>query len=185
MPQNRVPQGGSALSSVPRPQSSLVAFWAAVGIAVVLVGDSLIQGDLTFVARSAPLAALGVWVLWVILYRPRIAFGAERVVVHNPGRVIDIPWARASAVRQKLQIVIELDDGSSVTCWGSPFPDKPGRVRPTAATRRAADVAAPLEAARAAAGGGAADRPVSRRWDTPALVIGGVLVVASILAIAL
>ena len=180
--ENREPARGATLSAVPRPQSSLVAFWAIVGVAVIFVGDALVQGQLTFFVRSLPIAGLILWALWMILYRPRITFGPEHAVVVNPGRIIEVPWGHATAVRQKLQIIIDLDDGTSVVCWGSPFPDKPGHIRPTIASRRAADVAGPLESARLAFNDrGPGNDPVSKRWDIIPIVVGVALAFATVI----
>lgn len=191
MPQKSAPDeaepSGNAktMVAVPRPGSSLVAFWAVVAVAVLLVGEALLQGDLRVFAEAVAPAALVIWIIWMIVLRPHIAFDADHVVVTNPGRIIEIPWQRAVEVRQRLQIVIDLDDGSTVTCWGSPFPEKPGRRRATAESRREADVAGPLEDARRAANLRQRDAQVVRRWDAVSLAVGAACVVLCIAVFAL
>ena len=164
------------MTTVPRPSSSLVAFWALLGIGVLYVGDSLVRGDAhVFLLALAPVGLI-VWAAWLFLYRPRVSFDRERVVIVNPGRIITAPWQRVSAVRQRFQILLDLDDGTTVTCWGSPFPEKPGRRRGEATVQ----IVAPLEAARAQVVGRASEAPTERRWDLVPLGIGALLIVLCI-----
>ncbi len=175
------------MSRVPRPMSSLVGFWAVAIFAALLVGDTLVGLHwVAFFTWLAP-AALVVWLLWLLLYRPIILFDTTRVVTINPFRIIEAPWAHVTAVRQRLQIMLDLDDGKTVTCWASPFPEKPGRRRPSSFGTRGGepsrvDFARPLESMRIGALASAVDRkeqqPITRRWDWVAIGIGGLLIVA-------
>ena len=169
-------------TSVPRPGSSLVSFYAVVLIAVVLVGDSAINGEWRTVEVTLAPALLVVWAAWILLFRPSIRFDRETVTVHNPLRVIRVPWARVSAVSQRFQVVLELDDGKKVTCWGSPFPEKPGARRQTPARAGrallATDVASKLESARASVRSGSSDTQVVRRFDLVAVVVGAIVLLA-------
>lgn len=194
----RVRRVGSAeMSRVPRPSSSLVSFWAVTIFGVLLVGDTLVGFHwVAFFTWLFP-SAFVVWVLWVLLYRPIILFDANHVVIINPLRIVDAPWAHVTAVRQRLQLMLDLDDGKTVTCWASPFPDKPGRRRPSSygvpggvAQAARQDFARPLESARVAAktkhvDSREPDVPVVRRWDFPAIIVGAVLVVACVIEFAI
>jgi hypothetical protein len=169
------------MPAAPRPGSSLVAFWAVTGFAILLVGDSLLRADWQLFSVSVAPAGLVVWVAWTILYRPIIRFGDDALIVVNPGRIIEVPWRRIRSASQRFQVVLDLDDGSRVTCWGSPFPEKPGVRRPTPAESRqprpGREIAGAIEAARNSASGAAADGPVRRRWDVVPLAIGAALVI--------
>ena len=65
------------------------------------------------------------------------------------------------------------------TCWGSPFPEKPGRSRPGPAAARMASglIAGPLEAARAESHGRSSNAQIEGRWDVLPLSVGGVLLI--------
>jgi hypothetical protein len=177
-----------AMTVFPRATSTLFSFWAVVGFAALLVGDALVRGSWHVLALSVAPAALAVWAAWMLLFRPSIRFDTDRVVTVNPGRVIEVPWQRVVIVRQRPQLVLELDDGSRVTCWGSPFPEKPGR-RPRDASKRrdsaAGDVVGTLEAARSGARSTTPDAMVSRRWDVVPLLGGAVLAVACLIELVL
>jgi hypothetical protein len=191
---------------VPRASSSLVAFWALAGFAAVLLGDAAIRSDWHLVSVAIAPAGFVVWAAWLFLYRPEIRFDADRVIVVNPGRTIEVPWSHVTRVEQRPQLVLELGGGVRITCWGAPFPDKAGLHRPatssTTAGRRAPsarrDVVGVLESARrvasertpVAAGSGMGtsaepSEPVGRRWDVAPLVVGAILFALSALALAL
>jgi hypothetical protein len=177
----------SAVTSLPKAGSSLVAFWAVVVVAVILVGDAVIRSSWNIVSLSIAPAAFAVWAAWMLLFRPVITCDSAGLTTVNPGRIVRVPWQRVAAIRQRPQLVIELDDGSRVTCWGSPFPDKPG-YRPSPARSRhesgqdarrapeSTDVVRLLEAARSAAPADGATVAVSRRFDLVPLSIGALLV---------
>jgi hypothetical protein len=176
-----------ATATVPRPSSSLIAFWAVVAVGVLFLGDSIVRGNGHVFALGFAPVALVVWAVWMALYRPRISFDSDHVVVLNPGRVLDIPWQRVSVVRQRFQVLLELDDGSTVTCWGSPFPEKPGRARPDPHARDTTrgSVVGPLEAARSRAADRDPDAPVVRGWDQVPLIVGGALMAACVVELAI
>lgn len=182
------------MKRVPRASSSLFAFWALTGFAVILVGDAVLRLDWHLVLVAVAPAGLLVWAAWLFLYRPEIRFDGDRVVTVNPGRTIEVPWSHVSRVEQRPQLVLELTDGSRVTCWGAPFPEKPGLHRPVTSSRRSSsarrDVVGVLEAQRYAAlertpPSPGAHGPVLRRWDRRSLILGGILVVAALVIFAL
>jgi Bacterial PH domain len=179
---------------VPRASSSLFAFWALAGFAAILVGDAAIRLDWHLLLVTVAPAAFLVWAAWLVLYRPEIRFDADRVLTVNPGRTIEVPWSHVSRVEQRPQLVLELDDGSRVTCWGAPFPEKPGLHRPVTDIRRSQsprrDVVGVLEAQRRATlertpKSSTASTPVTRRWDVAPLALGGALLVAAVAIFAL
>jgi hypothetical protein len=174
------------MATVPRPSSSLVAFWAVAAVGVLFLGDSVVRGNWHVFGLAVAPVGLIVWAALLFLYRPRVSFDAERVVVINPGRIITVPWGRVSGVRQRFQILLELADGSTITCWGSPFPEKPGHTRPGPVSNRSSggEVVGPLESARARSEGRGSGATIERRWDALPLVLGAVLFVACVIEVA-
>jgi hypothetical protein len=174
------------MKRVPRASSSLFAFWALTGFAVILVGDAAIRLDWHLVLVTAAPAGFLVWAAWMFLYRPEIRFDTDRVITVNP-------WSRVARVEQRPQLVIELVDGSRVTCWGAPFPEKPGLHRPVTASAQSSrrsqsarrDVVGVLEAQRRAAmertrPTSLVNEPVSRKWALRPLILGALLLVAAL-----
>lgn len=171
-----------------RSQATAATFWTAAVVTAVLVLGGFFEGDWQAGAAALAPGALIVWGCWVLLYRPMVRFDDDCVVAVNLGRVVEIPWRRVTAVRQRYQLVFDLDDGSHVACWGGPMSAKPvsPRRRGSAATS-SATIAATLESVRASAAQRATDAapPVVRRWDLLALAIGAALVVVVALQLTL
>jgi hypothetical protein len=172
-------------SYVLRESLSTVVFWFAVALGGVLAGEPLVSGDVTRFATTAPVVALVLWVLWMVLFHPHVRYDEQRVVVTNIGRVHDLPWARVVAVRQNLSLNFELDDGRRINATGVTAPRGRGLVL-AGLTRgklgvssgdfhQNADALRPIQAAATPT-----DESVVSRWDTVPLLVGAVLVVACI-----
>jgi hypothetical protein len=175
----------TVMTSVPRPGSSLAAFWVLTGFGALLLGDAVVRGDWGIFGLSLAPACLVVWLGWTLLYRPEIRFDVTHVVVVNPGRIHRIPWERVSEVGQRLQITFETDDGKRTTCWGSPFPEKPGLRRRTPSEKRFREPGSALVGAldasrRNSSSAGSSGAPVERRWDVIPLGVGAALAVVCI-----
>lgn len=164
--------------TVLRATSSAVAFWATAALAGVFIGDALIRGAWTTLARWLPLILLIVWAVWLVLYRSSIRVTDAEAVVVNLARTHAVPWSRVEAVERGPQVVLELWDGRRITCWGGPFPRKMGLRRRENDAQT--DVVQALDGARDAAV--SSSSPVVSRWDVPVLVVGVVLATASVLA---
>ncbi|CAN5182257.1 hypothetical protein BH11ACT3_BH11ACT3_02640 [soil metagenome] len=167
-----------------RAPSSAVVFGLVAAVAVVFVGDAVVRGAWSLAAQAAGPAALAVWAAWLLLVRPSIRLESDRAVVVNVGRVTEVPWSRVADIRRRLQLVLDLEDGSRVECWGSPFPTRAGVNR----NATSADVAAPdtaLTVLRSAWLSGSHDTtlPVVRRADALALGIGAAALAATIFSI--
>ncbi len=85
-------------SYVLRDTVTSVVFWLGAALGVVLVGDPLLRGDLALVGTTAPIVALVVWVLFLVMFHPHIRYDDERAVVTNIGRVHELPWSRVVTV---------------------------------------------------------------------------------------
>jgi hypothetical protein len=154
-----------------RAGQSVVAFALVAGVAVLLVANAALGGRWSEAAAIAGTGVLVVWAAWMLLVRPSIRVRPDRAVVVNVGRVTEVPWSRVVDIKRRLQLVLELDDGRSVECWGSPFPNRRSRAEDPAA-----DVvrAAWLSADSVAVG------PVVRRVDILALTLGAVALAAAV-----
>jgi len=170
-------------SYVLRDTLTMVVFWLAAALGVVLVGDPLVRGDVALFGTTAPIVGLAVWVLFLVMFHPHIRYDDEHVVVTNMGRVHDIPWSRVVTVRQHLNLAFELDDGRRITAVGVTASRGRGLVLSgltqgkmgigSEEFHQHADALRPLqESARRS------DAPVVSRWDTVPLAIGAVLAVA-------
>ena len=164
--------------SVVRDTGPLVVFGVAMVVAAFLLGEMVVRGDWRSFGVSLPFGLLIAWVLWLVLVNPHVSYNTERVRVVNIGRIHDLPWARLTAVRQRLGIAFETDSGPTIVAVGATAPRGRGVVVGgiTGQLPNAADFsknANPLEAMRVAAA--PSDAQVTSRWDTRALAIGAVL----------
>jgi hypothetical protein len=171
-----------------RATSTVVAFWVAVAFEILLLGDAIFRGAWSTILGYLPPVLLILWVLWLVLWRTSVRAETDRVIVRNLVRVYDVPWSRVVGVRQTGQAILELDDSRDVTCWGGPFPSKPGIPRrPTTAAlssaRPATSFAEALEMYRRSAPSSA--EQVRRSWDLPAIVLGSVALLAIVVRVML
>ena len=172
-----------------RATSTVVSFWVAVGFAAILVGDAVFRGAWPTVVAYLPPVLLILWLLWLVLWRTSVRAEPDQVIVRNLLRIYDVPWSRVSGVRQKGQVILELDDSRSLLCWGGPFPSKPGIPRRSSVVRSRSErpptsFAETLEVYRRSAP--SSPEPVRRRWDLLAIALGVVallVVVARVLSL--
>ncbi len=182
-----VRQPPAARGYVLRGIAPVVSFTVAVAVMVFVVGTPLVRGDWRVFAFSLGPCLLVAWLLWFVLYRPSVRYDADRAVVTNMGRIHVLPWGHVDAVRQRLNIVFELDDGTSVAAWGAPVPPRRANIlrnferesRPTDDFHRTADL---LEEFRGAAA--PSDAAVETRWDLVGLAWGMAAVVLVIVEFA-
>lgn len=165
-----------------RAGSSAVAFAFVAVATVLLVGDAAVRGFWDVALRASGIAGLVLWVAWLLLVRPSIRLEPDRAVVVNVGRITEVPWARVVEIRRRLQLVLELDDGRKVECWGSPFPSRRTAGRGQAVPE---DPAAETLHAAWIAGDDASAAVVTRRADTVALLTGAAAVAVAALSFAL
>lgn len=162
-----------------RPMSSVAIFCLGALVAGYYVADAVAhtpdQG-----LRALPAVALGAWALWMIMVRPSIRSDDTGLRITNPGRVTTVPWSQVRSIQRRLQVTISLDDGTDLTCWGSPYVKR--------GARDAQDVTL-LELDAAWHTGRHATTPpgaiVDRHWDASALAAGVVLAAASAVALLL
>ncbi|KZE91294.1 PH domain-containing protein [Microbacterium sp. TNHR37B] len=172
------PGARSSRPTVLRATSSLVAFWAVVGLVVLLMGDAALRGSSEFLLRWSAVVALVVWGFWVLLYHSSIRIEPDHVVVVNLLRVHRIPWRQVRAIVEKPQIRIELADGSRRDCWGAPFAARPGLRGRETGPSQAVQL---LEAAKESAP--ESDAVAWSGWDVRAVTVGCILLALALLAL--
>ena len=177
-----------ARSYLVRDTGTSVAFWLVVAVGVVIVGDSVIRGNLGQIAATASIVALVLWVVFMVLFHPHVRYDDARAVVTNIGRIHEIPWSRVVAVRQSLSLTFELDDGRRIRASGVTAPRDRGLIMGTLTRGKLG--AGSLEFHKYADalrllqdGATAADSPVVSRWDVRALAIGAALALAVLVVI--
>jgi hypothetical protein len=175
LPTETPASGGSRRGRTLRPASAGVAFWLAVLIGGYAAFDAARVG-LVPGLRWGGTVAVVLWVLWLVLWRPSIRIREDELDVVNALRTWTVPWSRVEDVESRLQYVIVLDDGRSITAWGSPASGRSARgVEVAAALRQFLN--------RSAASGGSA--PIRRRTAWWSLTIPAVGTACLIVALTL
>lgn len=155
-------------------------------LAVFLLGDAVLRAGWGQMLLLAPWVLLVLWIVYVNSFASAVRIDDEGVVVQNLLRRIEFGWRRVRDVELRWQLVFSLDDGSDVSCYGGPakagsfrMPTRgDGEERVPAGLRALAEIEQRRDAASLAA-----DAPIRRSWDRPALVALAVIVVWAILAI--
>lgn len=169
-------------SYVLRDLGMATVFWIAVGGSALLLGDTVLRADWGAFAATAGILGFALWVLWMVLWHPHVRYRADRVTVTNIGRVHVLPWSRVAAVRQRLNLVFELEDDRSIRALGVTAKRDRGLVmggltqgRAGVGSGRFHDDSDELERVRLEAP--KSDEPAESRWDVVPLAIGAVLAV--------
>lgn len=167
----------------------MLGFWLGAGVIVLVGSTPMWSGNWAFALFSMPAAAVFVWLLWILLYRPALRYDEQRVVVWNIGRIHVLPWSHIDEVQQALNIVFVLNDGTRVIAQGTPTPKRRSSIERAITPRRketAADVdgdVVVLESFRQNAT--SSTEPVQHTWDRVAWLIGvgvaAVLVISSVI----
>lgn len=181
--------GAPRHSYVLRDTVTSVVFWFAVALGAVLIGDPLLRGDVGGFAATAPIVALVLWVLFMVMFHPHLRYDEQRAVVTNIGRVHELPWSRVVTVRQHLNLSFELEDGRRISAVG--VTAKRGRGLVLAGLSKGkmgvgseefhqnADALRPLQESATRT-----DDAVVSRWDTVPLAVGAVLLAAVVVDLA-
>jgi hypothetical protein len=161
-----------------RSRTGIVWLVGTALVAAALLVDVLLRGGPLQLVLIAPWLLLPVWLAWAFFTAPGIRVDAAGAVVRNPLRTTAFGWSRVETIRSRWQVAFALTDGRTVQAYGAPAA-APGRRR---ANEQADGVVEELEALRSAAG--AADAPVTARWNLDALIPLAVLVVWAAAAVA-
>jgi len=175
-----------------RPTPSLVVWCIGALLAAAALVD-LALGDLPAFGRAVAPVLLLLWALGLVLARPVIRYDAARLVVRNPLVVHEIGWGAIDAVGRRMQLEVTVHADGRVVAWASPTlrRRRPVPLRRQAVSRGPSEVAPAGDWARdqltvaweQARVGGSPQHDVRRRPDLPALVLGALLVVATVIGL--
>ncbi|WCM56288.1 PH domain-containing protein [Microbacterium sp. EF45047] len=195
------PAPGSAAPFRNRGGVALLVIGAV--LAALLLADAVVRAGVGTALLLVPWLLLVLWGLHVAGVASGIRPGVDGVLVQNLLRRTFVPWSRVRRIGMRWQVEIELDDGSTLPCFGGPVRSRPQRLgpgrRPEDTTGAAEDAVAmlrrmradaagttPADAAGTTAGGTTdADAPIRRGWDVPALVALAVIVAWAVVAVLL
>ncbi|PZQ88105.1 MAG: hypothetical protein DI534_11560 [Leifsonia xyli] len=170
-----------------RDTSSTVIFWVAVGIMALLLADFAFIGEYELLATAVPFMLFLGWAIWVLLLRPRVRYDTERARVISFFRSYQLPWPQVAAVRQRLNLLFELEDGRVIVAYavtasrgsGAIVRTLTGRLRddPSVFTRTSDDLEEVRRNARPS------DEQVLARWDAVPIVLGIVTTTAAVVTL--
>ncbi|MBD7956789.1 PH domain-containing protein [Microbacterium sp. Sa4CUA7] len=123
-----------------RSTSGTVSMIVAGVVAVFLLGDALVRAGLGETMLLAPWVLLIVWVVYAVVYEPRVETDAAGITVVNILRRTTVPWGRVTDIGTRWQLTVHVDDGSRVRAFGGPSL-RPPRRRPFARDNGEADAA--------------------------------------------
>ncbi|MBP3977896.1 PH domain-containing protein [Microbacterium sp. BLY] len=169
-----------------RASSGPVALVVGSLLALFLLGDAVLRAGWGQMLLLAPWVLLVLWVVYVNSFASAVRVDDHGVVVQNLLRRIEFGWAHVRDVEMRWQLVFSLDDGTDVACYGGPA--KAGSFRLPARGDQEERVPAGLRALaeieeRRDQASPAAEAPIRRSWDGPAVVALIVLVLWALAAI--
>lgn len=159
-------------------------------VCLLFAVNLVLTGTLDTVLRFLPWLVFAAWVLFLLFWRPCIVVAADRLRVINLIRQHSIPFGAVVSYRVMQTVTIETTAGR-IASWGAPGItklDARARRRPAAGTTqlpavpRSQQVLDEAMASWHEAGGTARGDPVRTVWAVPELVVGAVLLAASLAA---
>ncbi|RLP76409.1 hypothetical protein D9V32_05955 [Mycetocola tolaasinivorans] len=170
-----------------RARSGVVAFYAFAIIGALLLGESAFRGRWDVVFSALPWTLLVLWVLYMTALQPYIGYTDRVVVVYNILRRHEFPWSAVSKMTDHHQFVFMLREGAPIKAWGGPVGGRPrgngfGSMKPVDRTK-----ATPLDHLSEVwqeGRGKSMGKGATTTWNTPALLLGLVLVIWALLTIA-
>lgn len=102
---------------------STSGYWLTGALTIVVIIfsiDATVRGDLGYFLAIMPWELLAIWLLFVTLVRPRILVYPGRLRVINLLRSHDIAWSAIGHLGGRYQLIISLQDGRKISCWGAP-----------------------------------------------------------------
>ncbi|MBT2485323.1 MULTISPECIES: PH domain-containing protein [unclassified Microbacterium] len=169
-----------------RAASGPVSLIVSALLALFLLGDAVIRAGWGSMLLLAPWVLLVLWVVYEVAVASVVRTDAEGGTVQNMLRRTTFGWRRVRDIDLRWQLVFSFDDGTDLTCFGGPARARPVRKRGTqgeapkapSGLRDLTEIRDRWEAAPAAA-----DAPIQRSWDLPALIALGVIVVWAVVAV--
>ncbi|MFS0911466.1 PH domain-containing protein [Microbacterium sp. 179-I 3D2 NHS] len=155
-------------------------------LALFLLGDAVVRAGWGQMLLLAPWVLLAMWIVYEVAFVSAVRVDDGGAIVQNMLRRTSFGWDRVRDIDLRWQLVFSLDDGTELTCYGGPGRARPVRrpagdddaAKALAGLRDLADVRDRWQAA-----SGAADEPIVRGWDVPALLALGVIGVSAIVSV--
>lgn len=178
----------------PRPEAART-FRAASGpvflivcalLALFLLGDAVLRAGWGSMLLLAPWILLGLWVVYEVAFVSFVRIDDAGGTVQNMLRRTTFGWRRVRDIDLRWQLVFSLDDGTDVTCYGGPARARQRRTvgrqdeerKAPTSLRDLTDIRDRWEASDLAA-----DAPIRRTWDGPAIIGLAVIVVWAVAAV--
>ena len=153
-------------------------------LAIFLLGDAVVRAGWGQMLLLAPWVLLGLFVAYVLSAASVIRVDSDGVVVQNMLRRTTFGWKRVRDIDMRWQIEFDLDDDTTLTCYGGPALARPRRSTQDEAGKAPAGLLALADLReRWEAAADSADRPIRRSWDRPATVALVVIVVWAVVAV--
>ncbi|GGH49723.1 PH domain-containing protein [Microbacterium album] len=171
---------------------------AAVIVALLLFADLVVRGGWDQTVLVAPWLLLILWLVYILMYAPRVVVTDRGVRIHNVLRVAEVPWTAVADIVMRWQLELHLVEpagsGRGKTVLQAWAVAAPRRYRPRLSGRpssREAEAEETLDVLRglheAALASAPAGEPatVTRTWDVPAVVAGALIVAWCAVAVAI
>lgn len=171
-----------------RAPSAWFGLVLGAALVVVLLGDAVLRSGVGEMLLIAPWLLLVLWGVYALLFAPHVRTDAYGIRIHNPLRIVEIPWGRVADIDMRWQLEVRTDEPRVYKAYGGPAAGRPGRPSPRrddddrrqpAAVRDLVSIQDAWESARANAPAGA----VVRRWDLVSLVSLPILLAGAAVAL--
>ncbi|WP_217183418.1 PH domain-containing protein [Streptomyces sp. AC495_CC817] len=170
---------GSEAARTFRAASGPVILVLSSALALYLLGDAVARASWGQMLLLAPWVLLVLWGVYELTFVSRVRIDDDGAMVQNLLRRTSFGWSHVRDVDLRWQLEFFLDDGSKISCYGGPTRSRPQRtpsgddaVKAPAGVRDLTEIRDRWQGA-----GPAANAPIRRTWDGPALVVLAILVI--------
>lgn len=111
-----------------RPRFGMVLTILTAALAVFVLVNDLLVGDVFGTLAHAGGLALLVFAVWLLFWAPAVGIRADAVVVDNPLRRFTIPWAGIERIDTRWSLRL-FTAGRAVTAWSAPAPSRHAMMR--------------------------------------------------------
>ncbi|MGX1585108.1 PH domain-containing protein [Microbacterium sp. NPDC055502] len=161
-----------------RASSGTVILVLSVLLVLFLLGDTVVNGSIVQALLIAPWMLLALWIVYEISFVSHVRVDAHGATVQNLLRRTSFGWGHVRDIDLRWQLEFALDDGRTLTSWGGPARARPPRQRrdEDAEPRVPSGLRALTDIRDRWSEAAAADAPIRRTWDGPALIALAVIV---------
>lgn len=155
-------------------------------LALFLLGDAVVRAGWGQMVLLAPWVLLGLWGVYEITFVSVVRVDADGAMVQNMLRRTSFGWRRVRDIDLRWQLLFSLEDGSDLSCYGGPARARPVRrpgadddeAKAPAGLRDLTEIRDRWQSAPAEA-----DAPITRTWDSQALIALGIIAVWAVASI--